>query len=364
MRVAHITPATFGEDGVWGGGERYALELARHMADEAETVLIAFGPRDRRDRIGNLEIRVIGNPWHVRGERANPIALGMLAALRGADVVHCHQRYLLAASVAALASRIAGRRVFVSDLGGGGWDISAWMRTDRWFHGHLHISDFSRRLSGHEGEPFAHVIFGGVDAEKFAPDSAVARGRAAMYAGRILPHKGVDCLIEAANGDDEVWIAGRVADEAYLTDLRRLAAGKRVVFHRDLDDAGLIAAYRRALCVVLPSVYRDRYGNESRAPELLGQTLLEGMACGAPAVCTSVASLPEIVADGETGFVVPPNDPSALGERIAWLRSHPEEAAAMGAAGRRRVLDKFTWPRVVERCLRIYAMAADGRNGT
>jgi glycosyltransferase involved in cell wall biosynthesis len=363
MRVAHITPATFGEDGVWGGGERYALELARHMADKADTVLIAFGPRDRRERMGNLEIRVIGKPWHVRGERSNPIALGMLGALRGADVVHCHQRYLLATSVAALAARMAGRRIFVSDLGGGGWDISAWLRTDRWFHGHLHLSDFSRRLSGHDGEPFAHVIFGGVDTEKFSPDAAVARGRAALYAGRILPHKGVDYLIEAAGADDEIWIAGRVADEAYLTDLRRLANGKRVAFYHDRDDAGLIAAYRRALCVVLPSVHRDRHGNEFRAPELLGQTLLEGMACGAPAVCTSVASLPEIVDDGVTGFVVPPNDPAALGDRIAWLRSHPEEAAAMGAAGRRRVLEKFTWPRVVERCLRIYAMAAGGRIG-
>ena len=70
------------------------------------------------------------------------------------------------------------------------------------------------------------------------------------------------------------------------------------------------------LCVVLPSVYRSAAG-ETKVPELLGQTLLEGMACGLPAVCTRVASMPEVVDDGVTGFVVPPNDPTALGERLA-----------------------------------------------
>jgi glycosyltransferase involved in cell wall biosynthesis len=96
------------------------------------------------------------------------------------------------------------------------------------------------------------------------------------------------------------------------------------------------------------------YGGETLVPELLGQTLLEGMACGLPAICTSVASMPEIVVDGVTGFVVPPNDPRALSEKIAWLRDHPERARAMGEAARKRVLDKFTWPQVVQRCLDIY----------
>jgi glycosyltransferase involved in cell wall biosynthesis len=106
---------------------------------------------------------------------------------------------------------------------------------------------------------------------------------------------------------------------------------------------------------VLPSVYKNMYGGETTVPELLGQTLLEGMACGAPVVCTDVASMPEVVEDGVTGFVVPARDPSALGEKLRWLREHPSEAAAMGRAARRRVLEKFTWPTVVRRCLEIYA---------
>jgi glycosyltransferase involved in cell wall biosynthesis len=136
-----------------------------------------------------------------------------------------------------------------------------------------------------------------------------------------------------------------------------MAAGKRVTFRHDCDDAELVQAYRGALCVVLPSVYRTIYGDETRVPELLGQTLLEGMACERPVICTRVASMPEIVEDGVCGFIVPPNDPVAIAERLGWLRDHPAEAAAMGAAARQRVLEKFTWPQVVRRCLELYAGA-------
>jgi starch synthase len=106
---------------------------------------------------------------------------------------------------------------------------------------------------------------------------------------------------------------------------------------------------------VLPSVYRDVYGGETRVPELLGQTLLEGMACGAPGLCTDVASLPEVVVHGETGLVVPPNDPVALRAAIRWMRTHPEDRARMGRQARRRVVERFNWPGVVRRCLDLYA---------
>jgi starch synthase len=110
--------------------------------------------------------------------------------------------------------------------------------------------------------------------------------------------------------------------------------------------------------VVLPSVYRDREGRETLVPELLGQTLLEAMACGTPVVCTRVASLPEVVEDGVSGIIVPPNDPPALGAAIRWLRDHPVEAGRMGTAGRARVLERFTWDRVVRQCLAIYGGTA------
>ena len=121
-------------------------------------------------------------------------------------------------------------------------------------------------------------------------------------------------------------------DSAVRDELAALAAGKSVRFAFDLPDADLVREYRRACCVVLPSVYRSAAG-ETRVPELLGQTLLEGMACEAPAVCTSVASMPEVVEDRVTGFVVPPNDPVTLGERVEWLFRHRTEAADAGPCG-------------------------------
>jgi glycosyltransferase involved in cell wall biosynthesis len=354
-RVVHVVPALFGPRGVVGGAERYALELARHMADVTPTALVTFGDADRREALGRLRVSVIGRPWYVRGQRANPVALALFAHLNRAGVVHCHQRYILCSSLSALSCRLAGRRVFVSDLGGGGWDVSSYAPTDAWYDGHLHISAYSRSVSGHAGNPRAHIILGGVDVERFSPDEAAARDGGALYVGRLLPHKGVNDLVEAVPPDLPLELIGQAYHAPFLQHLRRLAADKRVRFRHDCDDGELARAYRRALCVVLPSVYRDLYGQETRVPELLGQTLLEGMACGAPAVCTNVASLPEVVEDGVTGFVVPPNDPAALGGRLRWLRDHPEQARAMGRAARARILERFTWPQVVQRCLDIYA---------
>jgi glycosyltransferase involved in cell wall biosynthesis len=353
--VIHLVPALFGaDDGIFGGGERYAFELARHMAAEVPTSLLTFGDRDRRETIDGLEVRVIGRPWHVRGQRTNPFSHRMFAELRDADVVHCYQQHVLVSSVAALFCRMSGRRVFTTDLGGGGWDISAYLSTDRWYHGHLHLSEYSLRLFGHDRNGSAHVVLGGVDTEKFSPSESVARGDMVLYAGRVLPHKGVDNLVKAMPPDMELQIIGHQFDQRFITDLHRLGAAKRVTFRHDCDDEALVAAYRRAACVVLPSVYRTMYGQETPVPELLGQTLLEAMACEAPTICTNVASMPEIVKDGITGFVVPPNDPAALGQRILWLREHPAEATTMGRLGRQCVLERFTWPQVVQRCLAIY----------
>lgn len=355
-KILHVVPALFGAGGVVGGAERYAIELARHMAEVAPTTLVSFGDVERRERVGRLDVRVLGGPWYVRGQRTNPVSPRLLAEVLRAGVVHCHQQHVLSSSLAAALCRATGRRVFVSDLGGGGWDVSAYVSTDRWYHGHLHISEYSRRQAGHEGSERAHVIMGGVDADKFKPvDAQVGEGeRPVIYVGRLMPHKGVDDLVEALPRGMRLELIGRPYHEEFVADLRRLAEGKDVRFRHDCDDADLVDAYRRALCVVLPSVYRTRYGGETRVPELLGQTLLEGMACGAPAVCTDVASMPEVVEDGVTGFVVPPNDPEALKAKLVWLRENPSRRREMGEAARRRVLEKFNWPAVVRNCVEIY----------
>ena len=161
--------------GLTGGAERFALELARHMADVTPTMLLSFGDEERRETIGRLSVRVAGRPWYVRGQRSNPLSPAILSEIRRADVVHCHQQHIVASTVAALVCRVIGRRVFASPLGGGGWDVSGYVRTDRWYHGRLHLSEYSRRIYG--SDRGSRVIFGGVDVERFAPPAKRRRAR-------------------------------------------------------------------------------------------------------------------------------------------------------------------------------------------
>jgi len=76
--------------------------------------------------------------------------------------------------------------------------------------------------------------------------------------------------------------------------------------------------------------------------------LLEAMACGRPAVCTAVGGIPEILNDGETGYLVPPKDPQQLAVRLLDLLSDPRTARRMGRAGRDRVEAEFSLDRSVE----------------
>src|SRR5262245_54909472 len=108
------------------------------MAECVPTRLVTFGERDRDIRIGQLRLRVVGRPWLVRGQRSNPFSFRIVDELRRADVVHCHQQHVLCSSVAAFVARVMGNRVYCTDLGGGGWDVSAYVSTDAWYDGHLH----------------------------------------------------------------------------------------------------------------------------------------------------------------------------------------------------------------------------------
>lgn len=355
--VLHIVPALFGDNGIVGGAERYALEMARHMADVVPTTLLSFGAKDEEYQMDRLRVRILGDPHYVRGQRTNPISSKMPGELWKAAVVHCHQQHVLASSLSAMFCRMTAKKVFVSNLGGGGWDISHYLPTEGWYHGHLHISEYSRTHFGHAQRRDAHVIYGGVDTVKFCPAAEYNAKGPAVFTGRLMPHKGVDILVQAAGDPIPVDLIGRPYNEKYQGVLKELAQNKPVRFLTGYGDDELVAAYQKALCVVLPSVYKDYYGDVSSVPELLGQTLLEGMACGVPVICSDVASMPEVVVDGVTGFIVPPNDSKTMRERLLWLSENPERAAEMGRAGRQRVLDKFNWRSVVDHCLELYAAA-------
>lgn len=361
-RVLHIVPALFtADDGVVGGAERYVYELARHMSDVVPTSLVTFGARNHEEQVGRLRVRVIGEPWHVRNQASNPFAFRLLAEMRRADIVHCHQQHIVASSVAALTGRVLGIPVFCTDLGGGGFDLSSFVNTDRLFSGHLHISEFSRRISRHQDVPWSNVIWGGVDTLKFAPGGRYEPNGPVLFVGRILPHKGIDALVRAVPDDVPLWVVGPVHDQRYLLDLQNLARAGNVSFRHDLDDRALVDAYQGARCIVLPSVHDDMYGQHTDVPELLGQTLLEGMACGAPGVCTNVASLPEVVRHGDTGFVVNPGDISSLTEALTFFAGQPRAAARMSAAAAADIRTRFTWPAVVQSCLTAYGQSGHRR---
>ncbi len=96
--------------------------------------------------------------------------------------------------------------------------------------------------------------------------------------------------------------------------------------------------------------------------EGLGVALLQAAACGIPIVAGRAGGIPEIVHDGENGWLVEPDDSSALAERINTLLDHPEQAAAFGAAGRRLVEQAFSIPAMAAGNLAIYRKTLGARN--
>jgi glycosyltransferase involved in cell wall biosynthesis len=97
----------------------------------------------------------------------------------------------------------------------------------------------------------------------------------------------------------------------------------------------------------LPSVEVTCYGRPVGISELLGLSVLEAMASGTPVVASRTGGVAEVVADGETGFLVEPGDVAALHDRLRLARR-------MGDAGRAAVLDRFTWAACADRCLAAY----------
>jgi D-inositol-3-phosphate glycosyltransferase len=87
------------------------------------------------------------------------------------------------------------------------------------------------------------------------------------------------------------------------------------------------------------------------------------MAVGTPVICTDVGAMPEYVVDGETGYVVPPNDPQSLRQRIVSLLDDPSAAKRMGRSGHRHV-QQFTWARVAERTLEVYRELGLGKGSS
>jgi glycogen(starch) synthase len=158
----------------------------------------------------------------------------------------------------------------------------------------------------------------------------------------------------------EIEIYGRPYDVAYREVLSRLAAGKQVRFIEDADDDQILHAYQSARAVVLPSVQRTRYGSSSAKAELLGLVPLEAMSCATPVVCSDIGPLGEIVLDGQTGYVFPAGDASALRERLRKLLLDEDRWTRMSRAALERACGRFSWTAVAKQTLEAYALDRAG----
>jgi len=356
VRVIHVAPTSFGRDGLFGGGERYPLELARALARHVECELVTFGrePGVRRD--GRLRVRVVRPATYLRGHPAQAIAPALPRQLRPADVIHVHHMRAPASVLAALTARARGIRTVVTDHGLQGSDWGGLI--PRLFDRFLMVSRYSAdELSAPRNR--ARVIYGGADPERYRPDPDVHR-EGVLFVGRITPHKGLDVLIRALPEDASLTVIGSEGHDPHLPErdypalVRRLALGGRVEFLGAVDDDEVARRCRSAAVLVVPSVERTWYGRDVAVSELLGLVALEAMASGTPVITSRVGGLPEIVDDGATGYLVPPGDVAALRTRISSVLADAGTAAAMGANARRRVLADLTWDRCAERCLAAY----------
>jgi glycosyltransferase involved in cell wall biosynthesis len=187
-----------------------------------------------------------------------------------------------------------------------------------------------------------HIVPVGVDPDIFRPRPDVTRlpGRLMTTASADVPMKGLAPLLEALakvrveRPDAHLVVIGKHKDKSSIPALLdRLGLLGAVEFVSGVPQGRIVELYAEAEVAVVPSLY-----------EGFSLPAIEAMACGVPVVATTGGALPEVVgADGVSARTVPPADPSALSAAILALLGDPEQRSRIGAAGRARVLDRFTW---------------------
>jgi glycosyltransferase involved in cell wall biosynthesis len=355
MHVLHVAPTACGIAGLFGGGERYPLELARALASEEgnDCELVTFGPTPAagRDPSG-LSVRALRPLAHLGGHPAHPLAPGR--AHRGPGRGRgAHPPHPQCAGPPGCLGRAPGALLVTTDHGLGADASRRWARR---FDGFLPVSRYG--AAALRAPPArTRVVYGGADPARFRPDPATPRA-GVLFVGRLTPHKGVDRLIRALPaGADLTAPRGTTAgapERSYPDLLRSLAAGRSVRMTGAVAEAELPELHRRAAVFALPSVDRTCYGRPVAVPELLGLSALEAMASGTPVVASRIGGVPEVVTDGETGFLVDPGDVGALHDGLAMLLADGRLARRMGDAARAAVLDRFTWRACARRCLAAY----------
>ncbi|SEG91552.1 starch synthase [Nonomuraea solani] len=372
---------------VYGGAGVHMEYLARELRKLADVRVRCFGAG--RAEPGVSAYRV---PGGLEGANAALQVLGvdleMAAACQGSDVVHSHTWYAnFAGHVAKMlhgmphvvtTHSLEPLRPWKAEQLGGGYTISSWAERTALAAADavIAVSEGMRRdvLAAYpEIEPGrVSVIHNGIDTAEYAPDRGldvlekhgVDPDRPyVIFVGRITRQKGLVHLLHAARAFDPeaqlVLCAGAPDTPEIAAEVSELVRGldRDGVFwiQEMLPKPEVIQLLTHATVFVCPSVY-----------EPMGIVNLEAMACETAVVATATGGIPEVVADGETGLLVPieqgadgtPHDPERfaadLAERVNALLGDPGRARALGKAGRTRAIDHFSWERIAHRTLDLY----------
>ena len=389
MRVALLT-REFPPD-VYGGAGVHVEYLARELAAVEDLTVHAWGA-DRDGVVGHQAWDALaGSAPELAALRTMSIDLSMTAGVGDAELVHSHTWYAnLAGHLAKLCYGIPHvatvhslepLRPWKHEQLGGGYALSSWCErvAIEGADAVIAVSEGMRRdvLSAYPAvDPGrVRVIYNGIDADEYTPDPGTdvlerwgvdpARP-SVVFVGRITRQKGVPYLVEAALEVDPsaqiVLIAGapdtpEIADEV-RTGVERLEAerGGVIWIEEMLPKPDVIQLLSHATVFACPSIY-----------EPLGIVNLEAMACETAVVASAVGGIVEVVANGETGILVPLQVESStltpvdregfvhgLAAGINELVADPDRAAAMGRAGRERAVTKFAWPAIARETSELY----------
>lgn len=373
---------------VYGGAGVVVDQLSRALARRASVEVRCFGTHER----SAPGLRVHGyEPWerldgggearYAAALQALSVDLAMVRDPVTADVVHAHTWYVALGGLLARAlydiplvvtmHSMEPLRPWKESQLGSGYVVSSWAERQAVEHAERVIAVSSQmredilehfRVPPHR----VTVVHNGVDPEAYRRTErrdALARYGIrppyVLFIGRISEQKGILHLIEAADmlpdGVQLVLCAASPDTPAIEARLRDVVIGRPRVrwIPAMLPREDIVQLYSHTALFACPSVY-----------EPFGLINLEAMACEAPVIATSVGGIPEVVVHGETGWLVSPADPKALGEAMRSLLDDPNRAAVFGRAARRRVEAQFSWDRIAERTIRVYEEAMVAHRST
>ncbi|MFI8928081.1 glycosyltransferase family 4 protein [Streptomyces sp. NPDC053474] len=201
-----------------------------------------------------------------------------------------------------------------------------------------------------------NVVHIGADTDLFSPDPAVPQvpGRIVTTSSADVPLKGLIHLVEALaktrteHPDAHLVVVGKRAEDGPVAAaIERYGLEGAVEFVKGITDAELVDLVRSAQVACVPSLY-----------EGFSLPAAEAMATGTPLLATTGGAIPEVAGpDGRTCLAVPPGDSGALAAGLGRLLGDPELRARLGAAGRARVLERFTWARAAQGTVERYRAA-------